>query len=334
MMMPFSRTYWRRLIAKEWIPMLISLVLAIALWNFVGGEQRVDKNVMIPVEVINLPRDLVISNQFKKVIDVTVNGPRALILEIDNKQITRQIDLSKATPGTTVITNDLDSIEVPRGVTVLRVQPSSIILSLDKLITKQFPINPVTTGNPQPGYILQALTMDPEFISITGPETVLAQYEILRTKVININGASKSIQRQIPLDLEPAIVDLIGETTITADISIVLETVQKDYTLLIEPVVGDTELPIQKVSIIANVPKLLLDQKVKIQNMLTATISADEENKVGVIKIIPAKELSLPIEIIQIEPSTIPLPQKSPPENDAANASKSNENEVPVENQL
>ena len=51
---------------KDWVLRIISLGLAIVLWYFVGGEDIVNKNVLVRVEVINLPRDLVISNQFKK----------------------------------------------------------------------------------------------------------------------------------------------------------------------------------------------------------------------------------------------------------------------------
>ena len=312
-MKPFSLTYWRRFIAREWFPMAISLVLAIVLWSFVGGEKTVDKNVMIPVEVINLPRQLVISNQFKKEIEVAVNGPRSMILEIDNKKITRQIDLSKATPGTTVITNDVDSIPVPRGVTVLRVQPSTIILSLDKLIQKKFPINPVTAGTPSPGYILEGLRMDPEEITITGPETVLSQYQVLRTKVINVTGLSKSVQQQVPLELEPAIVDLIGETTITADISIALETVQKEFKVQLVPLFVDGERTLSHVKVFANVPKLLVDQKVDVDAMLTAVVDRDEEAGLGVVRINQANELTPKIEIFRIEPATVQFTRVIPP---------------------
>ncbi len=300
-------TYWRKLASREWFSMLISVVLAALLWNFVGGEQTVDKNVMIPVEVINLPRDLVISNQYKKEIEVAVNGPRALILELEGRQITRQIDLSKAVPGTTVITNDVDSIPMRRGITVLRVQPASIILSLDKLIQKKFSINPVTTGEPSPGYILKRLQMDPETITITGPETVLSQYDVLRTKVININGLRKSIQQQVPLDLEPAIVDLIGETTITADITVALETVQKQYKIkLAEPIKTGDKL-IEQVHVIANVPKLLINNKTNVASLLSAMVVEDKENGFGVVRIIPSKELTLPVEVISIDPATVEL---------------------------
>lgn len=310
-MKAFSAKYWRRTLAKEWFPIVISLVLAIVLWFNVGGEKKVDTSVMIPVEVINLSRDLVISNQFKRQIEVTVNGPRSLILDIEKKQITRQIDLSTATPGTTVITNDVDSIAFPRGITILRVQPATIILSLDKLVQKQFEINPVTAGNPPSGYILKGLRMDPDIITVTGPETVLAPYKVFRTRVINLNGMKKSVQQQIPLDLEPAIVDLIGETTITADVTIGLEMVEKEYTLALhKPVVGP-KTTTKNVKVLASVPKLLLDRKLPAKDMLSANILEDWENGLATVQIVQSEKTDLPIDIIRVEPAVIEIPVKA-----------------------
>ncbi len=164
------------------------------------------------------------------------------------------------------------------------------------------------------GYILKRLKMDPEVISITGPETVLTQYDVLRTKVINIAGLNKSVQTQVPLDLEPAIVELIGETTVTADIIIGLETVQKEYNLPLKAPPGSAEGTPKKVRVIASVPQYLLDQKLKIEDFLTVLVVVDEENSIGVIKVIPEKELELPVEIVQIDPETIRLEPEPEPE--------------------
>lgn len=313
-MKPLSYTYWKRLVTKEWWPMLISLIAAGLLWYNVGGEQTVDTSVMIPVEVLNLPRDLVISNQFKRQLEVTVHGPRSLILGIDQRQISRRIDLSKATPGTTVISNDVETISVPRGIQVLRVQPSTIILSLDKLISKQFPINPVTVGGPMPGYEIESLKMEPGVITITGPESVLNKYAVLRTKEIDLNGMHEPSQLQVPLDLDPSFVELIGETTITAEIAVRLEMERYEYTLPL--VVDGLDLPIKRVKVLADVPKLLLNQNIKPADMLTARLAVDEVNGIGIVRIVQAKDLSHPVEIVQVEPSVVQLPKKpSPPGN-------------------
>ncbi len=298
------------LVSKDWLLKFISLVLAIGLWYFVGGEDRVDKNVMIPIEIINLPRDLVISNQFKKEIEVTVSGPRSLILEMSNKAITRQVDLSSATPGTMVIENDNDHIPVPRGITVQRVQPSSIILSLDKLIQKQFPISARTIGKVADGYYVKSLKMDPDVITIAGPFTVLSQFNELYTKAINLDGMKQSIQLQVPLELEPAIVDLIGETSVTAEISIGLETVARTLDDMPVHVVIDgvkRDVKPETVKVTANFPRMLLENKVDPKNLIMVTAiqqKGDEELKV---KVVPRADVELPIEILSIIPDTVSL---------------------------
>ncbi len=123
---------------KNWILKLISLSLAIMLWYFVVGEDQVDIKIQVPIEIINLPADLTVSNQYKKDIEVSVRGPRSMILELRNRNITRPVDLASAQSGTIVIKNDENSIPLPKGITVQRLQPTNITLQIDELLEKDF----------------------------------------------------------------------------------------------------------------------------------------------------------------------------------------------------
>jgi YbbR domain-containing protein len=298
------------LFSKDWLLKFISLVLAVGLWSFVGGEDRVDKNVMIPIEIINLPRDLVISNQFKKEIEVSVSGPRSMILEMNNRAITRQVDLSSATPGTMVIVNDIDQIPVPRGITVQRVQPSSIILSLDKLIQKKFPISARTVGNVADGYYIKELKMDPDVITIAGPQTILSQVDELHTRPINLEGMKQSAQRQVPLELDPAIVELIGETSVTAEIRIVLETVTRTLDKMsVHAVIDGVKRKVkpETVKVTANIPKKLLADNIDPKSLITVAAMQEEGDDQLKVKVIPRFDVEVPIEIISIVPDTVSL---------------------------
>ena len=301
--------------SKDWLLKCISLVLAAGLWYFVGGEDRVDKNVMIPIEIINLPRNLVISNQFKKEIEVSVSGPRSLILEMTSRAITRQVDLSSATPGTMVIENDNQHIPVPRGITVQRVQPSSIILSLDKLIQKQFHLSARTVGKVAEGYYVKKLMVDPDVITITGPLTILSQFDELFTKAINLAGVKQSAQLQVPLELEPAIVELIGETSVTADLAIGLETVTKTLDRMpVHAIVDGVKRGVspQTVKVTANIPKLLLGNNIDPKGLMTVTaMKHDDEDKLKV-KVMPRVDVELPIEILSIIPGSVSLVDSNP----------------------
>jgi YbbR domain-containing protein len=313
----FHFRHWMQLSPKDWILRLVSLGIAIVLWYFVGGEDIVNKNVMVPVEVINLPRDLVISNQFKKEIEVSVSGPRSLILDIGNMGISRQVDLAHATPGTMVIENSNDVINVPRGVKVLRIQPKSVILSLDEMIQKQFPVNPVTIGMLAPDFILKEIRMEPDSISITGPRTVLSQFDVLRTKAIDIAGLRESTQIQIPLELDPVIVDLIGATTITADLDIAVETVQKKIPNLPVEVQKDgvpQRVTPATVSITVALPKTLIRNKVDLRSLFKITALDGKENGQMQVKVIPNKAFENPIRVLRIEPQIVTLIEEVVPE--------------------
>lgn len=306
----FNYKHWMQLSPKDWVLRIISLCLAIVLWYFVGGEDIVNKNVLVRVEVINLPRDLVISNQFKKEIEVSVSGPRSLVLNMDNLAISRQVDLSKATPGTMVIDNNNNDIPVPRGVSVQRIQPKSIILSLDKLIQKQFEVHPVTIGKLASDYVLKEIRMEPDSIAITGPQTVLSQFEVLRTKEIDIRGLSASTQRQIPLELDPVIVDLIGATTVTADLVIRVKTVKKKIpNFPVEAIIDGVKQRVTpaKVSITVALPKTLIRKKVDLNSLFKVIATDEQKDGQMQVKAIPTRDFSDPIQILKINPQVVTL---------------------------
>ncbi len=299
-----------KLWSKDWFLKAISLWLAVVLWFFVGGEDSIEKTVQIPVEIINLPRDLVISNQYKREIEVSVTGPRSVILDMNEQKISRQVDLSNATPGTLVVENDNDHINVPRSITVQRVQPASVILSIDKLVQKNFPVVPNTVGLVATGYEVKMIRMNPDFINITGPETVLNEKEELQSRYISLNGLSESEQLQVPLDLSPAMVDLIGETSVTADIEVgpivVRKTVENLPVEFVVRGIQGTVTP-KTVTVTAFFPELLLDDVDSPADLLTAKAVPNEtgENLKVIVNLKNPKQFS--IDIISIFPPTVEM---------------------------
>ncbi len=215
---------------NNWGLKLISLIFAILLWYFVVGEDKVDTTVYIPVEIVNLPRDLVISNQFKKQLEATVSGPRGLISGLNRQRITRTINLAKATSGTIVIRNEPETIQFPRGVIVSRIQPTHITLLIDELVEKELPVQARTTGSPANGHELAGVVFEPPSIKISGPKAIVGREKLLIAKPIDISGLKGPTTIQIPLELRPALVELMGETVVTANVVIREKTMEKTIT--------------------------------------------------------------------------------------------------------
>ena len=206
--------------SKHWLLKLLSLIIGASLWYFVTAEDRLDLTVTIPLELRNLPANLVVANQYRKDIEVVVSGPRRLIQEMRQQNISRPIDLGKAEPGAMVVKNDAESIPLPRGISVQRVQPANITLLIDRLASKDFTITPVTKGKPAAGFVLESLTLNQPQITITGPQTILEKEDALKTSVINLEGIDSSSTVQVHLNLNEALLKLIGETVIEANVTL------------------------------------------------------------------------------------------------------------------
>lgn len=248
--------------SKDWAIKLASLFFAIFLWYFVTGEDRVDMNIQVPVEIVNLPRELVISNQFKTQLEVTVSGPRGMIRRFARQEISRTIDLSDASPGNVVVKNDPDSISFPNGIRVLRIQPSQIILLLDRLIHTEVPIQYVTKGTPAKDYELTGITLEPASLILSGPEAVLGKTEVIMTNPIVLTGMTASTIKQLSLNLSPAIADLIGEPIVTAHVEIHEKIVSQEL----------WKIPITVTGLPPNLTASLSPTKVKVQARLPITM--------------------------------------------------------------
>ncbi len=262
---------------KDWILKAISLTLAIFLWYFVVGEDQVDMNVQVPLEILNLPADLVISNQFKKDINVSVRGPRSMIQDLRNRNITRAVNLAGKKTGAFVLQNDENSIDFPRGITVLRLQPTDITLLLDKLVRKKFPIEPITKGEPAPGYTLDKITLNPSHLTISGPQKILDSEDTLDTYIIDITNLEQTTTLQVNLNLKQEFINFIGETVVTVQLD-VSEKVKQKTVKNITVNVRESDQPVtvspDRISVNASIPVNLIRDTPELSMLFRASIAA------------------------------------------------------------
>ena len=299
---------------KNWVLKLVSLFFALFLWYFVVGEDKVDMNVTLPVEIVNLPRDLIISNQFKKQIEVTISGQRSLIRGMAEQHISRSIDLSKATPGTIVIQNDPDSISLPRGLSILRVQPPTLTLLLDRLIQKELPIKPILVGKVHKDFRLDSVTVDPLTLKISGPQTILDQEENLKTVPIVINDLSESAVKQVSLALKNEISDHIGEPVVAVRLN--LSPLKKEMKFTDIPIDFEHDkgkqteiiyrLSPPKVSIKAEIPQGMIRKPNGLKSLFQARVKP-ENLQPGSLKLKVLVEAPTQVKIISVSPDTVTL---------------------------
>jgi YbbR-like protein len=119
----------RRLV-RHWELKLAALALSAALWIFVMTSEKAEVVMAAPVEFDAVPAGIEVTGERPDSVDVQMHGLRAVLARVGPEQVRARVSLAGARPGEMVVRLDPDQISVPSGVTVLRVNPSRLRLTL------------------------------------------------------------------------------------------------------------------------------------------------------------------------------------------------------------
>ena len=111
---------------------ILSLVLAMILWLCVAGSGDATLQVVVAVEPCNVPAGLAVSSVEREKLAVTVIGPKILLLKLRGERIIMPLDMTGLGAGTAEFTGFERWLPLPGGVTVTRVYPSSLRVSLSQ----------------------------------------------------------------------------------------------------------------------------------------------------------------------------------------------------------
>ena len=120
-----------RRLFRHWELKLAALALSSALWIFVMTSEKAEVVMAAPVELDAIPPGLEVVGDRPERVDVQMHGLRAVLARVGPEQVRARVSLAGARPGELVVRLDPDQISVPSGVTVLRVNPSRLRLTLE-----------------------------------------------------------------------------------------------------------------------------------------------------------------------------------------------------------
>ncbi len=180
---------WHDIFIRDWHLKLIALAFSITLWSFVVGQEKAEIGLSIPLEIINLPPNLVIANDIPSNVEIRVFGPRSIIRNIAAQNLTKVIDLKDASPGKMVIHLAADDFSLPGGVKVLRIKPSIIEIELQPLLRKTVPVRPTLVNKPAPGYEVEKVIVQPLATQISGPAKEVSKIKELVLSPVDLTGA-------------------------------------------------------------------------------------------------------------------------------------------------
>lgn len=203
---------------------LASLIIAVALWFFVILSGRSDITMDIPVKFVNVPEKVEIVD-YPGSITVTIEGQERLLKYLKPNEVSAVIDVGEAKAGRSFFTISRDNIKLPKSFLVTSIDPETISLTLETQLKKIVPVEPHVVGDPEKGYALTGIKVQPDTVVLEGPKSTISKIDIIKTEPIDINGIKSNLIYKANLDLTDT---HIKKNLNKVDVNLTVEKIDKE----------------------------------------------------------------------------------------------------------
>lgn len=182
--------------------LLWSLLLALAVWLAAVTAADPDEVRAYPspvrVEVIGQDPGLVVDGTLPKEVELTLRAPQSVWDQLTARpdSIRAVLDLSGLGAGEHQLNLQIQVAERP--VRIVAATPSTVMVTLEPLVTRTLPVQTTISGQPAIGYQPGDISIDPKQVVLAGPQSVVNR--VTHAQVgINIAGIREGFDQSVPI---------------------------------------------------------------------------------------------------------------------------------------
>jgi len=201
----------KKILKNDLFIRIVALVCAIVLWFFVMAEVDPEttvefRHIPIILEGINILEDknLIILDGAQSDVNISLRGPISVIAKLSKENITAVVPaarvMSIVSAGLYGINFDIN-IENGSGVTITGKSKSQVKLTVEKVVSRAIPVEVTYEGKPAEGCSIEHIDLDPDAITVTGPESVVDTIK-RASAVFPVDSMKLSEVRQLTYVLE------------------------------------------------------------------------------------------------------------------------------------
>lgn len=188
--------------SKDFLPKAVCLCLAVALWTYIGNLNDGDLRIRVKTEIKDLSEGYVVTDFPKRYQTVRVHGNLVDLEAIDRKKIVAYVDLANPIEGQPVrYSVELEYPDLPESV---RLIPSSkkVFITVDKKISKKIFVTPKISGKVKEGYLLGNVSVNPGYVTISGPRNDIEKIKNIETETIEIDSIDSIRKWNLELNVD------------------------------------------------------------------------------------------------------------------------------------
>ncbi len=211
--------FLRRYVFRNFGLKILSLAIAVMMWLAVAREPKAEVAITIPIEFQNAPDNLEISSESIPQVQVRERGPSGVVHDLGPAEVHAVIDLRSATPGEHTYDLSPNRIRAPRDVETLQVIPSQFRISFDKRANKKVKVQPRVIGSTAPGFRLGEVKVEPEYVSIAGPQKRVDEIDSVITDPVDASGVMGSASFSTHVYVSDPLVRLTTPSTVRVTVT-------------------------------------------------------------------------------------------------------------------
>ena len=202
---------------------IAALMLGTLLWYTVSGHQ-IERRLPVPVFYSNLPAPLELTGDQMDTVSVHVRGDENIVGSLSDARLQMVVDLGDAHSGTNIIPLRVDDVVAPSGVDVLTIDPGTVTVTLERTGHLDVAVKPTVEGKPAPGFALGNVTVEPETVTVSGPESRLKSPIAVITERVLVDGETKTIVHDVGVGVADAQLRVLQPHTVRVTVPIVPRT--------------------------------------------------------------------------------------------------------------
>jgi len=206
---------------------LMSLFLAVIIWTIVAAPRReriVEVNFNVPLALVALPRDLVVTTDIQETVNARFRGRLSALRAVSAQNLAATLDLSELRSGDWRLVIRPQSINVPEGVEVVAIEPTRVKLRLELRRQRIVPIRPFLVGELPAGHRLEG-TPDvvPKDALLSGPASMIRDVTEVATDRIILTGRVAPFRSTVGVTSDSSRISVIEPANVQVFVTVVSE---------------------------------------------------------------------------------------------------------------
>ena len=184
--------------ASVWAMRALALAIAVSLWYFLSWDkrERQSERVVEASVTYDTAEGMTVLDPVRQV-DVRVRGGTQRVRTLNPALVNVLVVRDETEPGPVPVALTPEDVYVPEGFEVVSLDPSTLHLTLDRVVTMRLPVEVEVVGEPAAGAVAGDPVPVPPVVTVRGPQSRLENLTLVRTRPVSLNGHAQTFEEVV-----------------------------------------------------------------------------------------------------------------------------------------